>query len=157
MPEELPVLDNLRVASPCTASWEDMRGDDRSRFCRHCSKHVYDLSAMTRGEAQALVREKESGLCVRFYRRRDGTVLTRDCPVGRQRLRRALLTQVGGIAALFLAIPAVAGAVRRTDVRDWTLWDRDPFYSVALRLGIREEPVMMGAMIAPPTPLRPGK
>jgi len=26
-------LENLKIASPCTADWESMKGDDRSRFC----------------------------------------------------------------------------------------------------------------------------
>lgn len=72
----------IRVASPCSASWDAMDGDDRARFCVHCTKNVYDLSAMSRAEAEALVRGKEGRLCVRFYRRADGTVLTDNCPVG---------------------------------------------------------------------------
>ena len=37
---------------------------------------------MTEEEALKLVEEREGRLCVRFYQRRDGTVLTTDCPVG---------------------------------------------------------------------------
>ncbi len=76
----LPVLENLVIATPCKAPWSAMSGDDRVRFCHDCRLNVYNLSAMTRAEAEALVREKEGRLCVRFYRRKDGTVLTRDCP-----------------------------------------------------------------------------
>jgi hypothetical protein len=100
MTEEIPLLDNIRVASPCSASWEAMRGDERVRFCGACQKSVYNLSGMTRAEAERLVRETEGRLCVRFYRRRDGTVLTSDCPVGRGRARRWLAMHIGGLAAL---------------------------------------------------------
>jgi hypothetical protein len=34
---------------------------------------------MTRYAAETLVAEREGRLCVRFYRRADGTVITRDC------------------------------------------------------------------------------
>jgi hypothetical protein len=78
-------LDGLTVASPCSVSWADMHGDDRVRFCARCSLHVYNLSALTREAAKALVNEKEGRLCTRFYRRADGAVLTADCPHGRRR------------------------------------------------------------------------
>jgi hypothetical protein len=90
--EPLSVLNDLRIASPCPASWHAMRGDDRVRFCDSCSKSVYNLSDLTAAEATALIRESEGRLCVRLYRRADGTVLTADCPVGlRHALRRRLL------------------------------------------------------------------
>lgn len=75
-------LEAIHVASPCKASWAKMQGDDASRFCGSCEKHVYNLSAMTRAEAENLVAEKEGKLCVRFYQREDGTMLTSDCKVG---------------------------------------------------------------------------
>ena len=85
-------LNGLRIASPCPASWDAMRGDGRVRFCDSCSKHVYDLSNLTVTEGLALVQRSEGRLCIRHYRRRDGTVLTADCPVGlRYAVRRRLL------------------------------------------------------------------
>ena len=90
--EPLTVLNDLRIASPCPASWDAMRGDDRVRFCDSCSKHVYNVSGLTADAAVALVRESEGHLCVRLYRRKDGTVLTADCPVGlKSALRRRLI------------------------------------------------------------------
>jgi hypothetical protein len=59
-----------------------MAGDRRVRFCPHCRQNVYNLSGMSKEQATALLREKERTPCVRFYRRRDGTVMTADCPVG---------------------------------------------------------------------------
>jgi hypothetical protein len=84
----LPLLDAVRVASPCPASWEAMKGDERVRFCGQCDKNVYDLSSMTRDEATAFVREHEGkGACIRMHRRADGTLITSDCPVGAKRKR----------------------------------------------------------------------
>ena len=79
------LLANVRVASPCSARWGHMAGDEQARFCSQCSKHVYNLSAMTAEAATALIREKEGQLCARFYQRADGTMLTADCPVGAAR------------------------------------------------------------------------
>jgi hypothetical protein len=91
------ILDQVHVASPCKARWDDMSGDNRARFCGHCQKHVFNLSAMTRAEAETLVRTTEGKFCGRFHRRRDGTMLTADCPTG-QRLRRGRIARWCGAA-----------------------------------------------------------
>src|SRR4051812_19138744 len=83
-------LDNVRVASPCPANWDEMYGDDRKRFCGQCKLNVYNLSEMSRSEAESLLMQSEGRLCVKYYRRSDGTVLTRDCPVGWRAMRRRL-------------------------------------------------------------------
>ena len=103
----LPVLDNLRVASPCTADWTKMTGDERARHCGDCKKTVYNLSGLTRDEAEALLIEKNGDLCVRYYQRKDGTILLADCEVGVKRGRRRRWIAAG--AATLLA--GGAGAV----------------------------------------------
>jgi hypothetical protein len=55
------LLGRLRVARPCDADWNGMAGNERVRFCGECQKHVYNLSALTRVEAEALIVEKEEG------------------------------------------------------------------------------------------------
>lgn len=102
--QELPV--KIHVATPCRARWEEMRGDDRARFCAHCSKNVYNLSAMAPAEAAQLVREKEGKLCVRFYRRTDGTLLhAEDCPVGLARhLRRVKMLAGAGLSLAMMLL-----------------------------------------------------
>ncbi len=83
-------LSHVKIASPCTADWEGMVGDARRRFCGQCELNVYNLSDMTRREAEDLITRTEGRLCVRFYRRADGTILTKDCPVGLRALKRRL-------------------------------------------------------------------
>jgi hypothetical protein len=105
-------LEDLRIASPCTARWEEMTGDDRVRHCAHCDNNVYNVAGMTRGEALKLVHERsESGLCLRMFRRADGTVLTADCPVGerKKRVRRLVLVGAGAVATLAAGYSALAG------------------------------------------------
>jgi hypothetical protein len=101
------LLSRLRVASPCDASWDEMEGDEKVRFCRHCRKHVYNLSWMSRREAAAFVRQTEDRLRVRFYRRRDGTLLADNCPVGVRAAERRLLACVAGMGAVELSLSAV--------------------------------------------------
>ena len=90
-------LKNLHVASPCRANWAQMSGDHRVRHCAECKLNVYDLSAMSRREAEELIASREGRLCVRFYQRADGTVLTRDCPVGVRQLVRKV-SRIAGTA-----------------------------------------------------------
>jgi hypothetical protein len=84
------MLPEIRIASPCTASWESMTGDDRSRHCSECNRNVYNFAAMTSTEIEQLIAASNGDrLCGRLYRRDDGTILTSDCPVGlRVRIRR---------------------------------------------------------------------
>ncbi|MEO8876786.1 MAG: hypothetical protein ABI461_14430, partial [Polyangiaceae bacterium] len=72
----LPMLSRARVASACSADWNEMKGDDRVRFCGSCQKNVFNLSALTTAEAETLLREKNGDLCARLYRRDDDTILT---------------------------------------------------------------------------------
>src|SRR5258705_12719203 len=74
----LPVLDNIRVASPCSAKWDDMTGDERARLCAQCDKQVFNISAMMRVEAEALIVEKNGKLCITYFQRKDGTILLGD-------------------------------------------------------------------------------
>lgn len=75
-------LQNLKVATPCSMIWERMKGNDRVRHCERCRFNVYDLSAMTSAEATELVASSQGRLCVTFFRRADGRVLTKDCRGG---------------------------------------------------------------------------
>lgn len=108
----LPVLDNLRIATPCPADWSQMTGDDRVRFCGQCEKPVYDLSGLTRSEAEELLHQHAGKLCARFYQRPDGTILLADCEVGKKRVRKR--RRITAAAALLFGTSAgVAGLVQR--------------------------------------------
>ena len=114
-----PLLARARVASPCSADWTAMRGDDRTRYCDACALRVHDLSAYTADEAEAFLEgattTRNGRICVRLWRRTDGTVLTRDCPEGvrdaaRQARRRwaekgAVIATLAGLwaASLYVA------------------------------------------------------
>jgi hypothetical protein len=96
----LPVLDNLRVAAPCSVAWASMPGDERVRACAECQQHVYNLTAMTRDQADALIRAKNGKLCVRYFQRADGTILLADCAVGVARRRRRRFVIAGAVVSL---------------------------------------------------------
>lgn len=115
----LPLLQRIYVASPCNVPWESMQGDDHVRHCASCDKEVFDLSSLTRDEAEKLLIEKKGKLCAQYYRRADGTVLTADCSVGvakKKKARRKAAVVAGAFAAA--AAGAIAGAFAMREERE---------------------------------------
>jgi hypothetical protein len=97
-------LANVEVASPCPANWNEMLGDERKRYCSECRLNVYNLSDMTRREAENFLINAEGRVCVKFYRREDGSVLTKDCPVGWQAAKRRVSRTAKAFASLCAGI-----------------------------------------------------
>ena len=100
------LLRQVQIATPCTASWDQMLGDERMRFCNQCNLNVYNLSAMTDREAEDLLLAREGRLCVRLFRRADGTVVTQDCPKALERIRRRMRIISGAVAGALAAMLA---------------------------------------------------
>jgi hypothetical protein len=96
-------IDRLRIAAPCPMSWERMRGDERARFCEQCKLHVYNISELTTREVTTLITKTEGRICGRLYRRADGTVLTKDCPVGLRAIRRRVSRIAGATITAVLS------------------------------------------------------
>jgi len=154
-------LDQITIASPCTADWDAMQGDERVRFCDLCELNVYNLSEMGRDEAQELVRETEGKICVRLYKRRDGTLISQDCPVGlRAKLRRKLSWIAGLAASLLATVGGVFVGARGGD--EQTGSTRGRLLPVVVQGDMQPEPPevtpepipepMMGAMVCPDEP-----
>ena len=57
----------LRIASPCSADWDRMVGDERVRHCAACNLDVYNFSAMASAEVEQIVAEREGRLCCLLY------------------------------------------------------------------------------------------
>lgn len=81
------LVQRLYIAAPCDVGWDTMEGDERTRFCGQCKLNVYNVAEMSTKEAAALIRKNEGRLCMRLYKRRDGTIITDNCPVGLRKIR----------------------------------------------------------------------
>jgi len=98
-------LSNIHIASPCPADWNKLVGDERVRHCAECNLNVYNLSAMTEQQVQALIEDNRGKrLCGRFYRRTDSTILTQDCPWSLRALRRRASRTAAVIMATIMSI-----------------------------------------------------
>lgn len=169
MNPKLPTLELIQIATPCEASWDDMKGDNRVRFCGQCKLHVYNISDMPRDEAEQLVSEREGRLCVRMFRRHDGTVLTSDCPVGLRAVRQRLVRSAAALAGLLIAM--IGGTAFGSRINRWLPSGfRAPAESLAEWVEPAPKPIacqppVMGKMVmgdiapfpiqAPPVPVSP--
>jgi len=97
-------LDNVRIAAPCSADWDSMFGNERVRFCGQCQLNVYNLSEMSEAEAERLIGQTEGRLCVRYYRRQDGSIITQNCPVGLRAIKRRLSRAAKAVATAVLSV-----------------------------------------------------
>jgi hypothetical protein len=150
------LLDGISVASPCPVEWSQMQGDERRRFCASCKLHVHNLGAMSRRDAnELLARSRQGRVCVRFFRRADGTVLTRDCPVG---LRRKLARAWARAAAMWLALWSGAASCTRppanaTPTVEPREWRGEAVMGDVVAPPPKEEPrETMGKVMAPEPP-----
>ena len=117
-------LDRLYVSSPCNADWETMPGDERVRFCNQCHLNVYNISALTRKQAEKLIAETEGRLCAKLYRRADGTIITRDCPIGirgiKRRISRVANAALGAVLGIFANQTSVWAADGHENCKHYT-------------------------------------
>jgi hypothetical protein len=139
-----------------------MAGDGRVRFCPQCRQNVYNLTAMSPHDAEALVRSQEGGMCARLYRRADGAVTARDCPAGLAAARRLWYWFAGAAAVLLAAVVGVSAAVLASRGRDDDAGGaprgRGPFGDFLGWFRPPEEnpPMIMGEICPPPAPVPGG-
>ena len=153
----LPIVDNLRIASPCDASWSEMTGDDRARFCGQCDKHVYDLTTMGPEEIVDLIEETEGKFCGRLYKRRDGTVLTEDCPVGWARVVKQARRKTYRAIALAVGLSASAMSLFAfgSSRRDGWFGPDGPVSAVLTSIEEKIDPPVTMGIVAPPESMKP--
>ena len=98
-------LDQVYIPQPCPKPWKQMTGDAKVRFCNECQFRVFNLSEMTRDEAQTILDSHPDRLCVCYRPTKDGAVRTLDyqSPRGKHSLRWwvgfGFLGALGAIAA----------------------------------------------------------
>jgi len=105
-------LVRLKIANPCSVTWDAMHGDARVRLCPTCDKHVYNVIQLSRRELDRLIAKHEGALpCMRIYKRPDGTVMTRRCAQSLQWAARLVWWRVS-VAAAFLFAFLLDGVAR---------------------------------------------
>lgn len=157
----------LSIASPCTEKWETMQGDERSRHCATCELNVYNIKNLSENEVLALL-STGSRVCGRLFQRPDGTVLTRDCPVGLRKVRRQVVAGLTAAAALFLAAFSLRGPAAcpstlpnggtpidraKSELAHAEDWLRHTRTFGPIVEWLDPEPMVTAGLIMPPTPV----
>ncbi len=103
------LLSRIVIETPCNQDWGKMEGDERKRHCSSCKKFVHNLSEMSTEEALKLLDAREP-VCVRLFRRPDGTVLTKECTPGKVKRWRGYAVMSAAACALlsFIGFKSVA-------------------------------------------------
>lgn len=146
------ILDNVRVAAPCSADWDSMFGNERVRCCEQCQLNVYNLSEMSKAEAERLIDQAEGRLCVRFYRRRDGSIITQNCPVGLRAIKRKLSRVATAVTSFVLSFIAGIGFYRIAD-KLWLVQPHVMGEMVSVDVNRPRPPSVQGALAISPPPV----
>ncbi|HKO59647.1 MAG TPA: ankyrin repeat domain-containing protein [Pyrinomonadaceae bacterium] len=101
-------LRRLAVTSRCTQDWDSMIGNDRVRFCEHCSLHVHNISRMKPAQALLLANRSRGRLCVRYDSTARNEIVTRTPePRGLHRIGRRVSRIASGAFSAALSVSAV--------------------------------------------------
>ena len=111
------LLRQVTIPNPCSMDWDQMRGDNRTRHCETCGKHVHDLTAMKPSEAATLLNSRQPEICGVVYKKPNGTLFLFDnepalepAPARWQFRIRSLMGLIAGVAAALGVARAVTVA-----------------------------------------------
>ena len=103
----------FHIAEPCSANWDDMQGDARSRHCAACSRDVHNLASMTAREIDALMAGAFTAgahaPCVRMAQFDDGSLLAAAEP----RVRSGYGAMAGVVMSALVTISSVAASAQQ--------------------------------------------
>ena len=144
-------LQRLAVTSPCTQDWDSMIGNDRVRFCEHCSLHVHNISQMTRARALRLAEKSKGRICVRYYHDPNGLIATKTVSPRLYQLgRRVSRVAAGAFSATLSLTAAVAQSPSGTPVTPVVQFDGRWALGAAVGGTVRDQhgAVIPGAAVA---------
>jgi len=96
-------LPPLVIAKPCTASWAQMTGDERRRYCDLCGLHVHNLSAMTEREQRAFATANGTRECIAYVPLPNGRIIAKNWRDSVRRFFRPLRWALASIAPVLFS------------------------------------------------------
>ena len=145
-------LNIVEITSPCDRDWNKMTGDDQIRFCGDCKKNVYNISEYSKREAKELIEQHEGQVCLRLYRRADGTVVTSDCSLLQVASRWSRIGLLASIGVLLLILSGGGMAMANIDAWKNSQWFHQGPLSQLQHWGSPPMQCHHGDMSCPPRP-----
>jgi len=101
------IVDFPAISFSCPKIWEQMQGDEKTRFCDVCQKNVHNLSMMNQGERRVLLASTGESPCVAYFKHLDGTPMDVTALPETHPLKH-LLTQAALVSMSAVSMSAVA-------------------------------------------------
>ena len=134
----------LVIIEPCDVAWEDMKGDERQRYCDDCQLNVHNFIEFTDEEINRTL-DQPGRVCAQIFQDSDGEVLTKSVLQKKRQQRRWYQISLLSIFACVSTTPVAFGIVRQMD---WQSWFEPSEESPAL--------IRAGAVTQQPNPAQQG-
>lgn len=82
-------VDRLKIDFPCTADWNQMRGNERIRYCEECNKYVYDFARLPRRQVEEMMAASPGRICAKLTYKNNSLVFLDSKPRPRPESHRA--------------------------------------------------------------------
>ena len=108
------ILSRVTIPNPCSMDRDRMPGDERTRFCDSCGKHVHDVTAMNPGQAAALL-EPDPGrgeICGRIFEGPDRDSLSPGSELQPNPLPKPWQFRIRTLMGLVAGLALVLGSAR---------------------------------------------
>ena len=136
------IVDFPAISFSCPKIWEQMHGDEKTRFCDVCQKNVHNLSMMNQEERRTLLASTGESPCVAYFKHLndapiDVTALAETHPL------KHMLTQAALLSMSAVAMSSIAMNAR-------TLWKAGAKDQEAPTTGSYGDSMIMGLACPPP-------
>lgn len=123
----------LAITRECPVSWTAAELERPINFCNQCQKNVYNLTVMTDKQVEAILRGEGSVRpCVIMKRRKDGSLVTDNCPVRLRSVRSKV--RLAATTLIFLVAGLLFG--QSVDAQGLIGAPSDPRYGMSGEVGI---------------------
>lgn len=156
--KNLARLRQLKINQPCHEDWNEMKGDEKRRFCGGCGCYVNNISEFDAGEAENLLNQT-GRVCTRVISDPHRGILTKDGWVARVLTAGAVAVAMAGCAEEPVFIGEAAGSQPKPVVDDGKNVPTGPTNPTPPIMGEiavpQQEPEIMTGIVAPADPVPP--
>lgn len=69
-------LENVTVENPCSAEWDEMKGNEEVRLCGQCRHNIHNISEMPKRRALKVLNQKAEVVCIAYQTDEKNRIIT---------------------------------------------------------------------------------